>query len=459
MAARNRPKGRSKRKSAGRSTRKSNAGSRARSGGPHIAPYTAPPPAPSTTPRTDMEVEIESLAAGGDGVSRLDDGRAVFVVGVAPGDRVSIRILESRKRFARAEVVRVIAPGPGRTTPRCEHFGRCGGCTWQHIDYPTQLAAKNRILSDALTRIGGCPEFGELPFHPSPDAYSYRGRARLLGRGGRLGYREAGSHRLCPVTDCPILIEPLRAEFERLSERLRQGAERSASTSKRAARRARAREGDVEWEIRVGSDGETRASQVGADEDTTEPITLKAGDDRLKISPGTFAQANTLLLDSLWRAVQRAVGTGESLWELYAGAGFFTLGFARGWARVRAVEVGAAAVRDLRANLALASIGNVEIVAARVESALAGEAAPPEAVFLDPPRAGLEGDAVRELARLGARRIVYLSCDPATLARDIAQLREAGYEVVAAEGFDLFPQTPHVEALVCLELQGSGDGA
>jgi len=398
------------------------------------------------TDAAPADVRIERLAAGGDGVGRLPDGRTIFVQLSAPGDLVRVRVVESRRRFARGEIDAVLEPGPHRVTPACGVFGRCGGCTWQHLDYAAQLAAKQRILRDALERIGGLTLEGDPPIVASPRALGYRVRTRLLERDGAVGYRERRSHRLCPVTSCPVLAPALDDALGRLAE------QRSA---------AKGEAGEREWSLVLGADDRTRATSQGQDEAQVlcigdAEITMRVAGDALTLSPQSFAQANGWLLGALHEAVVDAAGPGgELLLELFAGAGLFTLALARRFARVVAVESSPSAVADLRRNFERSSAG-AEVIEGRVEEVLARTGlGRPDVVVLDPPRAGLAQGSAGLLADLGAPRIVYLSCDPATLARDLAELVDRAYALVETSAFDLFPQTPHVEALAGLT-RGAG---
>lgn len=376
-------------------------------------------------------LHIESLAAGGDGVARGADGRVVFVPATAPGDRVRVRIEKSRSSFARGRVVALLEPGPARVEARCPAFGRCGGCAWQHVDYAAQLEAKRRILADALSRIGGIPLADTPPFTGSPRPYGYRLRARLRVEGGRVGYRLKASHALCAVDSCPVLLPELEARLGELA--------------------ARAPSPGGDWELSAAG-GQVRVAALSAGEGEGHPLELEVAGERLRFSTGVFAQANALLLDVLVDRVVEAVGAGEKLVELFAGVGLFTLPLARRFPDVVAVEGSRAAARDLGENLASAGLDGVRVLHRRVEDAdrdLAGLR--PDVVLLDPPRVGLGAGGVELLARLDPGRVVYLSCDPATLARDLKALRGHGYGLVRVEGFDLFPQTPHVEALAVLE--------
>lgn len=390
-----------------------------------------------------VELVIESLAAGGDGVGRAAGGQVVFVPLAAPGDRVRVRLVEEKPRFARGEIEALLAPGPGRAEPRCPVFGVCGGCAWQHLDYAVQVEAKCAIVRDALERIAGLAELPPFALTPSPAPYGYRGRARVSVERGAVGFRRRRSHALCAVTGCPLLAPPLDAALAKLA----------AAPPKPAG----------EWELALGEGGAVRVVPLAGRRDgqPAERLVLRAGRERLGLSPGVFAQANALLLDALADAVLAAAGAGASALELYAGAGFFTLGLARRFERVVAVESDPAAARDLACNATAAAGGGprrVRVVEARVEPWLAaGEALAlaPEVVVLDPPRGGVGSAAAEALARLPARRLVHLSCDPATLARDVAVLVERGWRLASLHAFDLFPQTPHVETLAVLVPRGA----
>ena len=394
-------------------------------------------------------MQIESLAAGGDAVAHLPDGRVLFVPFAAPGDRMRVRVVESHARFARGVSLALVSAGPARCEPRCPVFGTCGGCAWQHLRYADQLAAKRRIVRDALVRVGG-QDAREITITPSPNAYGYRSRARVLQRGNALGYRERRSHRLCAATACPALAPPLERALERLAASV-------------AAQPAGRELDEQEWELALGDGDAIRVCPVGADTATERAaLELSVGDEHLQASAGVFSQSNGLLHRELAQAVHRAAlcadppGRAGVALELFAGIGFLTLGLARRFERVVAVESERAALRDLRDNLTRAEIANVEIRAERVEDALPLlSALHPDVVVLDPPRTGLAPGSAELLAALGARSIVYLSCDPATLARDVSILCSSeatpGYRLQAVEAFDLFPQTPHVETLATLQ--------
>jgi 23S rRNA (uracil1939-C5)-methyltransferase len=400
--------------------------------------------APRAPAEPAIELRIESLAKGGDGVGRASDGRVVFVPFTAPGDLVRVALVSRHARYAHGAALELLEPGPGRTDPLCPVFGVCGGCDWQHVAYGAQLEAKRAILRDAIERIAKLRVPERFAMRPSPSPYGYRSRARVVAGRGRVGFRRRRSHAVCATARCPVLVpaldEPLRALAEHPPEPT------------------------GEWEISAGSGGEVAVARVPA-RDSEAFVEIEVAGERLRVSAGTFVQANALVRDALAAAVAGASGGGQTCLELFAGAGLFTLPLARRFARVVAVESHPGAVADLEENLAAAGLSDVEIVAQSVEEAFAASAFAtlrPEVVVLDPPRAGLEAATRDGLPRLRARRVVYVSCDPATLARDVAVLADRGYALASLEAFDLFPQTAHVEAVAVLEPGGgptpSGEG-
>jgi len=377
-----------------------------------------------------VELTIDALAQGGDGVGRDANGRVVFVPFTAPGDRVRARIVEARRRFARGRVATLLAAGPSRVEPPCGVFGECGGCAWQHVDYAAQVEAKRTLIRDALERIGHLAVPGPVEMVPCPAPYGYRIRTRVRVEGRRAGYRRRRSHALCPTRHCPILAPALERELPRLPAR------------------ARRRRGD--WWLAADAEGRAHAAPAGARAGRTPPFALRVGGRRLEVDPGGFTQSNGPLFETLAAAVGEAAGHGALAVELFAGAGYLTLGLAERFARVVAVEGDPRSAARLARNRDAAGLAGVEIVTAPVEEALRRPplaSLRPEVLVLDPPRTGLPGDAMRTLTDLSPARIVYLSCDPATLARDAAALSGAGWRLERVCGFDLFPQTPHVEVL------------
>ena len=382
---------------------------------------------------TLLSVQIERLAAGGEGVGHAPDGRVVFVAASAPGDRMWVRVVEEHPKWLRGEIEALEAPGPGRVEPRCPLVGKCGGCAWQHLDYPTQLAAKAEILRDALTRIGGLTLPGEVEVVASAP-YGYRGRARVGVARGVVGFRRLRSHALEPASACPVLVPELEAALAAL------------------AARPPARDGEIE--LCAGDDGRVRAWGPGGLLYGEAQLAIDAGRARVGVSPGVFFQGNARLRGALLAGVLEAAGRGERALELCAGAGFFSFGLAERFQEVLAVESSPPAVRDLRRNIAASAVTNIRVACAPLERFLASAESrdyAPDAIVVDPPRTGLGAALAKDLAAAaGAARVVYVSCAPATLARDLTVLAAEGLQLVSVRGFDLFPQTAHVEAIAVL---------
>ena len=406
------------------------------------ARHRRPPRKPAAPPSAPQLVRIERMAAGGEGVGRLEGGKTVFVEGAVPGDLARVELAQERARWARGRVLEVVEPSASRTEPACPHAGVCGGCAWQHVAYPAQVDAKREILRDALERIGRLALPALPRFHASPAPYGYRSRARVRVKAGRPGYLERGSHHHCPVRACPVLVPPLERALL---------AWPGPDTPE-----------DGEWLLCAGTDGRVSIAPAVHGDAPADVVRLDAGGETVELDARAFSQANALLHTQLVERVIALLSVGVDadsmrrwrLLEIHAGAGFFTLPVARRVAHLVAVEADAHAASWLRRNLSRFGGGGstVSVHAARFgEVDAAAMHGPFDAVLLDPPRSGLEPDECERLISLAPRRIVYLSCDPATLARDARALVEAGWALTHVEGFDLFPQTPHVEGLIRLE--------
>ncbi|HUA02216.1 MAG TPA: 23S rRNA (uracil(1939)-C(5))-methyltransferase RlmD [Candidatus Aquilonibacter sp.] len=420
-----------------------------------------------------MEITIEKLIYGGEGLGH-HDGSTVFVPFVLPAERVAAEPIEQKKKFVRARVERVIEPSPERVAPRCPHFGVCGGCNYQHVPYEAQLRYKSEILRETLRRLGRIDWTGEIALHASPP-WGYRNRAQWKvrsiegGAGGEklgIGYFRASSMALCDVEDCqilsPLLLKTLLGlrgalAAGRLPDELREieafaGANDSkllvtitfARFPKKAQEVADAfREIAPEIESLLFHDpGRDRMEIEGPGF-----VDYPAGAASYRVGHFSFFQVNRFLAGDLAREVTGGEEGALAL-DLFAGAGLFSLPLAKNFGRVVAVESNPAASRDLEAN-ARESTG-IEIRTAEVAQFLAKYKGKPDLIVLDPPRAGLGHDDARHLARIAPARITYVSCEPPTLARDLAALTGSGYEIAAIHLFDLFPQTFHMETVVRL---------
>jgi 23S rRNA (uracil1939-C5)-methyltransferase len=383
-----------------------------------------------------LEVTVERILPGGVGLAHAA-GQTVFVALAAPNDRVRVRVESLRGKLAFASIEEILQPSPARVEPPCPYFGRCGGCDFQQLTYPAQLDAKVGIIRDCLRRIARIEPPSEIRITPSPDAWHYRSRARWQYDPVRklLGYFERGTHHVCDVAACPVAAPAVEERLETLRKLLSED---------------RLPEDATEFEAVAGDDGVALAPPVELDDEREQ--TRVIGGERYRFDAGCFFQINHALLEPFVReGLQDAAG--DAALDLYSGVGLFTLPLARRFARVTAVEGNSAAADFARRNLADAALTN-----ARVETAAVGEWLARNAdalgkvdfMLLDPPRAGAEHETVQSIIRLRPHRISYVSCDPATLARDLRAFTESGYSVASIHAFDMFPQTHHVEMVVHL---------
>jgi len=384
-----------------------------------------------------LDVRVERILPGGVGLAHAE-GATVFVSLAAPGDLVRARVESAKGRVLFASVVEVLEPSPARVEPPCPYFGRCGGCDFQQLSYGAQLAAKAEIIRDCLRRMAHAEPPAEIEVVPSPEVWRYRSRARWQHDAVRrhLGYYERGSHRVCDVADCPVAAPPVAERLTRLRGRMSEGTLPPAA----------------EFEAVAGDEGVALDPAVEP-ADEREQV-RRIGGETYRFDAGCFFQINHTLLGPLVEEGLRGTADGgETALDLYSGVGLFTLPLARRFRRVVAVEGNPASVRYARRNLSDASLTN-----ARVETSSVGEwltdnsskLSRADFILLDPPRAGAEPEAVRGIIALAPAHVSYVSCDPATLARDLRLLLDAGYRLDSLRAFDMFPQTHHVETVVHL---------
>ena len=418
---------------------------------------------------------IQSLVHGGRGLGH-HDGKAVFVPLTAPGDRVDCRVVNAKRRFIEAELAEVIDPSPLRRTAPCPFFGSCGGCQWQHLPYPLQTHWKERIFADLLVRSKLVAEDRLRPITAAPDEWHYRNRVQFkchhAGTGLALGFYRHGSHFVVDVDECRLVSPHIRVIFELLRNEL------PAAPCADCIPQVDVACGD-DGQVRIilhvlpkgraqlrpwlqrfaGSHGINACMQSGR-KDTLE-VVHGAGDLSVTVDqprlvlhygPGGFVQVNSpqnrsmvaTMLDLL------ALEGTENVLDLFCGMGNFSLPLARRAGRVTGVEDYAPSIASARSNAAANNIHNVEFHAADAGAVMARyRAGELDVAVLDPPRSG-HYQAVSELLKICPQRILYVSCDPATLARDLAPLVHGGYKVVSSQPFDLFPQTWHIESVTLL---------
>jgi 23S rRNA (uracil1939-C5)-methyltransferase len=424
-----------------------------------------------------IELTIDRLAFGGNGVGRLD-GKAIFVPLTAPGDRVRCRIVKEKGRWAEAELLELLTPAPERIAPPCPVFGRCGGCQWQFLPYALQAAAKEAIFREQLVRFADAPADAIGSIVPAPNPFGYRSRVQFKCRntpqGFVLGFYRRGSHYVEDIVACPLvpdslnaLLPPLRAAIAAsgAADKVPQidlnsddaGARRAVvhvlpggETPVRSALAPVAEREGFALFLQVGRK-EGIVPVYGAAELTVQcdqpPLQLAYG-------PGGFAQVNLAqnraLVTSALTAAQ--LSGRERVLDLFCGMGNFSLPLARRCRELVGVEDYVPSIAQAQRNAQANGIGNTRFYARPAAGALTEmtAAVPFDLVVLDPPREGAF-DVGRELLAVRPLRVIYISCDPATLARDLKPLLHNGYRLVSSQPFDFFPQTHHIESLSVLE--------
>jgi 23S rRNA (uracil1939-C5)-methyltransferase len=412
----------------------------------------------------DVPVEIEKPAAGGRMIAR-HDGQILLVAGAIPGERVSVRIERVEKRLAFASTVDVIEPSADR---RSANDPRCGGCVYSHIVYSRQVTLKADIIADAFARIGRTP-IEHVSVAPSPEA-GYRLRARLHVRGDAAGFYREGTHELCDAGTTNQLTAGALETVERALAALGHG--RGAVTSLELSENLAADERAIHFDVVPNAQtlepalaqaidvakltGCTARGQVGpfvrvGNPAVSDPLSAltrgRVSTGHLRRQPAAFFQGNRFLLPDLVLSVLDSILGADSVLDLYAGVGLFSIALAAaGQERTTAVEGDRYSGSDLRENAA-AYPGVLQAVMGRVEDYVRQTRERAATILVDPPRTGISREAMESIVRHGADRLIYVSCDPPTMARDARRVLDAGYRLASLKGFDLFPNTPHVETV------------
>lgn len=477
---------------------------------------------PQLRPGDLVELEVSGLAFGGRGIARLDDF-VIFVAGAVPGDAVRARVTKYKRRYAEAKVEEILGPSPRRRPARCSSFGSCGGCVWQNLDYGAQLEYKAAQVRESLEHLGGLKDFTLAPIVGMAEPWHYRNRADFsVGhspQGAVIGFRPAGRwDSVLPLSSCHLVhpeIEAVRATVESwLRESCLPGWDPRTHTG--YVRHLLVRTAQLGKEVLVSLVTAPHPGGLAADptplpgasdlvarlraahphlvgilhavnrapaelsfglESTVlwgRPYLLeKVAGLTLKVSVDAFFQTNTLMAHVLYglvaEAVERASPRAPVVWDLYSGVGSIALAVASRAQMVVAIEENPRAVADARENARLNGVKNVfflegdvakvlrELAAGR--SSLPQQATCPNVIIVDPPRAGLSNKALARLAEIGAPSLVYVSCNPTTMAPNVAYLAELGYRLRHVTPVDMFPHTPHVEAVAVLELKPTAPSA
>lgn len=437
-----------------------------------------------------LELTVTDMLADGQGVGRTPEGQVVFVHGALPDERVRVRITGAKARHLVAELIEILEPSRDRITPRCPVFGRCGGCQTQHMDYHAQLAWKHRVVVEALRRIGSLRAVSVAPTIGADDPWAYRNKMALVARAQSeridLGFYRARSHELVPIHTCAVLLPQLQADLTALRAVAEEPSTVQAAAHVRhvVVRRTQAgdqgvlalttlqREPDLEplaHEIQrrlAGTVGVSN-SYAPSGENTIlgryremlageEVIEERIAGVRYRLSVQSFFQVHAAMLERVLLTLRPRLMHRPRILDLYCGVGTFAVFFATLGCPVVGFEENAGAIEEAQANAALNgvaertrfAVGAVErLVLQPLGKRILSEA---EAIFLDPPRKGSDEVTLTAIAASTAREVYYLSCNPATLARDAAQLVAAGFRVAEVQPFDMFPQTGHIEVLLTL---------
>ena len=408
-----------------------------------------------------IELRLTDMAHGGEALGRYE-GKVIFVPYAIPDEEALVEITEDKGSYARARLVEVLSPSPHRVDPPCPHFGpeRCGGCQWQHIAYPAQLEFKAAVVRDQLARLGRLPDVPVKPTIPSASPWHYRNHVQFtVDNDGRLGFVATDGRRVEPTQKC-YLLHPLLEE-------LLAALDLELPGLTRLSLRAGVNTGD-QMLIFETQDDEPPALEtdlplscvlllsegIPVNLIGNNYITEVVAGRRFRISATSFFQVNTAAAEELVRLVAEylaPVGY-ETLLDAYCGVGTFALTLADKVGQVIGVEEAAGAVEDARVNAG--GVDNVEFIKGRVETVLPQLDRRIDLVVLDPPRQGCRPEAMTALIELAPRRIVCVSCDPATLARDARKLAEGGYQLVEVQPVDMFPQTYHIENVALFERFG-----
>ncbi|MEB3117638.1 MAG: 23S rRNA (uracil(1939)-C(5))-methyltransferase RlmD [Limnothrix sp.] len=441
-----------------------------------------------------IELEITDLADSGDGVGRWAD-RVVFVPETVPGDYLSVRLLQVKPTFARAKILSILDPSPDRVRPGCIVADKCGGCQWQHVAYGSQLLAKQRQVEQALTRLGGFEEPPVLPILAAAAPLAYRNKATYPVAPGpddqiRAGYYQKGSHKIVNLNQCPVQDDRLDPLLRQVKQDLTASGwepydeTTHTGTVRHLALRIGRRTGEMlltlvvrDWEalpglatqaelwreqfpqlVGVCVNQQPQRNNVIFGPETRCVLGRPALEEYLnglvfEIRPETFFQVNTDQTEELLKTIhqQLALTGREILVDAYCGVGTLTLPLAQRAGRAIGIEAQAEAVTQARHNAERNQLTNVEFQVGKVADLLPQLGLQPDVVLLDPPRKGCEPGVIEALRAIAPSRIVYMSCKPATLARDLKLLCEQGqYQLDRVQPADFFPQTPHVECVAFL---------
>ena len=412
----------------------------------------------------NYELRIEKMVQGGEGMARLPDGRVCFVQGGLPGELCQVEILQNKKDFTRGRVIKITEKSKDRAEPKCKLYGKCGGCSLQHLESSAQAACAALVERENFRRIARVELPEDFKIHTGP-AWGYRNRARVViarAKSGKIsyGFRMQKSNGIIPFETCPVLTPAINEFLKQKASRI---FEEFVRNSKRPPR-------NYELDVNVFDNGAGKVcyyykGMPAADFEKNAVSVVEIAGKKIRSDASVFFQSNLALLPELVTAVQNAVdegiasGEASDAWliDLFSGVGFFAAILKDKFKKVTTVERDDGCLTHARQNLNGGVTGvspvpiNVENVSAPAEDWLAENVVDePATLIVDPPRTGLPPTALEAIIKSSVNRLIYVSCDPVTLARDFAKFREGGFALKKAEGFAFYPQTPHLEMLFVL---------
>jgi 23S rRNA (uracil1939-C5)-methyltransferase len=407
------------------------------------------------------ELTLTTLTYGGDALGRLPDpltgagSRAVFAPFGLPGERVRVRLTEGKRGFAHGEIVEILQASPERIAPRCKHFGACGGCHYQHMPYEMQLKVKADILRDQLQRIGKIENPPVQPTVPSPEPWNYRNHIQFhLDDNGRLGFQVSASNKVIPISECHLPETPINSLWPNLDFESNSGIERVSIRSGVNDESMLILESDsseipeleIEVDISVAHVFEGSTIVIAGD----DHITIKVLGHEFRVSPNSFFQVNTAMAEKMVEHLLDPISVSQStILDVYCGVGLFSAFLAPKCKRLIGIESSSSACDDFAINLD--EFDNVELYEGLAENILPILKIEPDIIIVDPPRAGVEKEALNAIVKMNPKMMAYASCDPSTLARDARRLMDGGYKLLGVTPFDLFPQTYHIESISIFE--------
>lgn len=398
------------------------------------------------------ELRIEKMVQGGEGMARLPDGRVCFVQGGLPGELCQVEILQNKKDFTRGRVIKITEKSADRAEPKCPLYGKCGGCSLQHLESSAQAACSALVERENFRRIAHVELPENFKIHTGP-AWGYRNRARVViarAKSGKVsyGFRMQKSNGIIPFANCPVLTPALNAFLKENAAKI---FEESIKASKRPPR-------NFELDVNLFDNGAGKVSYFykgmpAADFEKNAVSVVEIAGKKIRSDASVFFQSNLSLLPELVTAVQNAVdegiacGEASDAWliDLFSGVGFFAAILKDKFKKITTVERDEGCLKHADFNL------SADNVSAPAEDWLAENVVDvPATLIVDPPRTGLPPTALEAIVKSSVNRLIYVSCDPVTLARDFSRFRDAGFALKKAEGFAFYPQTPHLEMLFVL---------